>query len=91
MTDALTIDCPGSIPPPQFSDSIGLVSTAELADLRTFSEQQTRDHVHKSGQATYVEREGIVFYEGIKTSEDVDGDYEGGSQHHECEGYSEGG
>ena len=75
LNDALTIDCLGSIPapPPLFSDSIGLVNMAErsAADYRNFSEQRTGRH----GQARYVEREDMVCYEGIKTSEDVDNDY----------------
>ena len=80
LTDALTIDCHGSIPPPppQFSDSIGLVSTPEGldADLRNFSEQQTRRQVNINGKARYIEREDMICYEGIKTSEYVDDDYE---------------
>jgi hypothetical protein len=76
LNDAFTIDCLGSIPspPPQFSDSIGLVNMAErsAADYRNFSEQRTGRH----GQARYVEREDMVCYEGIKTSEDVDNDYD---------------
>ena len=54
-TDALTLDSHGSIPPPpsQFSDSVGLVSTAARAasDFRTFCEQHTRCHSHINGQA----------------------------------------
>ena len=48
------------------------MAEGSAADSRTFSEQQTRRY----GQARYVEREDMICYEGIKTSEGVDNDYD---------------